>query len=173
MMILYLIISSCFGDLIAFNRGVNTLQKNNFQVLGGQHLANTSPNSLRLLAELLKNNRLRTRLNANKIKTLNSFFQNQIKKPKTNGSSFLEITATVPSKEGHNRKIGLRRKRNLLRKSFIRKWLVSMKFNNGALYKWTLYRTAWNRFWNKSFKIHFQYFDSKSLNPVSLSDKDP
>ena len=121
MMILYLIISSCFGDLIAFNRGVNTLQKNNFQVLGGQHLANTSPNSLRLLAELLKNNRLRTRLGSNKIKSLNSFFQNQIKKPKTNGSSFLEITATVPSKEGHNRKIGSRRKRNLLRKSFIRK----------------------------------------------------
>ena len=156
MMFLYLIISSCFGDLIAFNRGINTIQKNNFQVLGGEHLKNTanSPNSLRILAELLRNDHLRTRLSSNKIKSLNSFFQNQIKMPKKKTNDiFLEITATVPSKDTKvHQKIGLRRKRNLLRKSFIRKWLVLMKFSYGTFYKWTLYRTTWNRFWNKSFK---------------------
>jgi len=155
MMILYLIISSCFADLIAFNRGLNTIQKNNFEVLGHENLKDTanSPNSLRILAELLRNDRLRTRLYANKIKSLNSYFQNQLKKPKKKtNDSFLEITAMVPNEESRtHRKLGLRRKRNLLRKSFIRKWLVLMKFNR-TLYKWTLYRTAWYRFWNKSFK---------------------
>ena len=149
MLILYLIISSCFGDLIAFNRGLNTIQKNNFQVLGQEHFKDTAnrPNSLRILAELLRNDHLRTRLYANKIKSLNSFFQNQLKKPKKKtNDSFLEITALVPNEESRtHRKLGLRRKRNLLRKSFIRKWFVLMKFN-GTLYKWTLYRTAWYRF---------------------------
>ena len=117
-MILYLMISPCFGDLIGFNRGINTIQQNNFQVL--KKTAN-SPNSLRVLAELLKNDRLRARLDSTKMKTLNSFLQSQTKTQKSSLDS-LEITVKVPTKDSKIRwRSGSRRKRNLLRKSFIRK----------------------------------------------------
>ena len=144
MVILYLIISSCFGDLIAFNRGLNTIQQNNFQVLAHKNLKSkvNSPNSLRVLAELLKNDRLRTRLVSNKMKV---FFQSQ-KEPhkKKIIADSIEITAQVPGKEPGNRwRNGFRRKRNLFRKSFIRKWLVTMKFNGTPGNR----RVTWNCFW--------------------------
>ena len=111
-------ISQCFGDLIGFNRGINTVQQNNLQVLKNTE---NSPNSLRVLAELLRNDRLRARLDSKKMKTINSFLQSQTKTQKSSLDS-LEITVKVPTKDSKIRwRSGSRRKRNLFRNSFIRK----------------------------------------------------